>query len=282
MDKLFAFLKLVRFPNLVMLVLVQVITVICFYPSFSLKWSIAISFTTILIAAGGYVINDIQDFELDKLNKNIITIFSKNDLIKTYKILIIISLISSVYISTLTSFDFIIWFLIPIIVLWLYAYFFSKYKLIGNIIISLLVAESILIIIFFLNYHQDFLPNSNYTLLQYSLLAFWFNYIREIVKDIEDIEGDNAFERKTIPILFGLNKTKIYVAILFKIALIFIWFSGFYISFIWLKVIFTILISIVLFLLFKAKQKQDFKNLSLQIKLIMLLGLLSPLLFYFS
>lgn len=276
MNKLVAFLKLIRLPNLIMLALVQIITRNVFVPNISTAHLFLISLATILIAAGGYIINDYFDYEIDLANDK--KPFFDKKILKILALLFSnIGLVTGFYLSFISQYILFFYFLIAATILWFYAVFFSKYKIIGNISISILIAESILIIPIFSKFSfTDFNAISNSIILEYAALAFILNWIREIVKDLEDIKGDSLFGRKTLPLVLGIFNTKIMISILIVLSNIFLLESYFGNS---IQIVVAIISSSVflIFNLIRAQTKKEYKESSLLIKLIMLFGLLSPL-----
>ena len=148
MTKVLAFLKLIRLPNLVMIVLAQYITSIKFVKTIGNAQLVSISIATIFIAMSGYVLNDIKDIKIDTINQQepITKYFSLSVLKILYYVFSFIGLAVAFYLSYQTEMWFLVLFSFAFFLLWSYAKFFSKFKLIGNIFVSLLVAEAIIIV----------------------------------------------------------------------------------------------------------------------------------------
>ena len=281
MNKLIAFFKLIRVPNLLMLVLAQFVVSYIFEYSINNFILFLVSFSTVFIAASGYIINDIEDVQIDKFNKaNYNQFFTKNVFTIFYLFSSFLGLSSAFYVSYLIELSNFFYFFFAFVSLFFYAKFFSKYKLIGNIIISILVALSIFIILIFVN--KTYLTKLNdsilWLILLYGLLAFAMNWIREIIKDIEDIEGDSLAKRKTMPMVFGIEKTKYFVLFLLSIVSFLIVMQIIYWHYFLLIPAFFLNIFIA-FKILKANTKKDYKNISKAIKISMLLGILYPLSF---
>lgn len=284
MHRLVLFLKLIRFPNLIMLALVQCIAAQYFDYQIASWYLFLIIFSTFCIAAAGYLFNNLSDLEIDlKNNKYSIMHFSilQNILPFLSKLSIIFSIVGLLigfYLSAKSHFSLFFMYVLALFILWIYAKKWSKNKFIGNFFISFLIAESIWLIYFFDNayiFSQTVFPSQSFIL--YSLLAFLLNYQREIVKDAEDIEGDKAFGRKSIPIVFGFANTKIYISLLVFISSL-VMYLFFYSTNELFWELFLLLYSIFLYLLSKAKIAEDYKKCSAFLKLIMLFGLISPFL----
>jgi 4-hydroxybenzoate polyprenyltransferase len=174
-------------------------------------------------------------------------------------------------------------------------YFYSKHLktklLVGNILVSTLCCITILIIIDFeysyqLNNSQDFFSIKVDIIYGFILTIFSFitTFIREIIKDIEDINGDLKIKAKTLPIVIGIKRASkvafFFSSILFLLLLILLQSIKSEILFLGYGIIF-ILFPLINFLykLWFAKSKKDFSKLSKLMKVIMLLGILSMLLF---
>ena len=120
----------------------------------------------------------------------------------------------------------------------------------------------------------------------YAGFAFVISLIREVVKDMEDIEGDKKYGCKTIPIAWGIPASKVFVAVwlvvligMISIVQIYVWQLGWYWSAAYSIVL---IIAPLLWILRKLQQAQvpkDYHQLSTVIKLVMLAGLLSMFFF---
>jgi 4-hydroxybenzoate polyprenyltransferase len=125
-------------------------------------------------------------------------------------------------------------------------------------------------------------------MLLYSSFAFILTLIREALKDMEDMNGDEKFGCTTMPIAWGLQTTKVYVAVWLMVLILVLTIIQLYaIPFGWwipiTYCIATILAPLV-FILFKLKHaflREDFNRLSKWIKFAMLMGILSMSFFYF-
>lgn len=244
---------------------------------FSLLLAFTLVFSSMLAAAAGYVINDIYDAPIDAINKKdkplIVNVLGDKSKPFYYAIL---------GLSLITAFCFdlqiqAIWFsvyqIIIAILLFLYAKYFKKIALLGNLLVSFLCALVVMIVLFAF---VVVLPQSidNQFIWLYVLFAFLSNLFREIIKDIEDIEGDNAGNCKTLPILVGIKATK-GIAILVLIILSATVFLSFGIQqYQTLSSLIIILAFALIFQTFKTHQKQQFHRISQVTKLLMLLGLL--------
>lgn len=242
---------------------------------------------TILIAMGGYLLNDIQDLEIDRLNHKLKWVNEDNSL--TAKRIgfsfIMLGLLSGLIVSIQCSIDLYCWFLLASFLVIVYAYYLSKYKVIGNLIVSFLIAMAILLC-FYQGLEQSIFIKKYYSLQLigvwvYAGIAFTLNWVRELVKDLEDLKGDRLFGRKSLPILIGTTGTK---AIIVFVLLAFIGIFG-YIStsvednmfqhFYLLSLIVLALIGIIQTAF--SKNSTGYKWSSYLLKALMLLGMLLPI-----
>ena len=309
MKLLIHFFRLIRWPNLLFIILAQGLFQYCIYePLFPVSAEetnlhfYLILITSLFIAAGGYIINDYFDVNIDQINrprKVVVGSFISRRWVIFWHL--IFSLLG-VYICTIafpfTSF----WHihlsnLLTILLLWFYSTNFKKNFLIGNIVIAVLTAWSIAVVYFskftFLELINP--PANNLALLSffklmlvYCSFAFVLTLVRETLKDMEDMEGDEKFGCKTMPIVWGLKPTKVYIAvwlvvliaILLIIQLYVIPFGWWYSILYCLLFVVTPLV-IVLKKLPKSYTSADFRQLSTYIKITMLAGILSMIFFYF-
>jgi 4-hydroxybenzoate polyprenyltransferase len=118
--------------------------------------------------------------------------------------------------------------------------------------------------------------------------AFIISLIREVVKDMEDIEGDRKYGCKTMPIVWGINATKVFVAVWLIVliaTLVIVQAYAVHLQW-WLSVAYCIVLIIAPLLwifrkLYVARSSADFHSLSSLIKLVMFTGILSMFFFRF-
>lgn len=262
-------------------------------------------FSTVVIAAAGNVINDYFDIKADRINRPHQIIISKyikrRWAIVLHWLLNFVAFAIAAYLSYRNStFWYVFIHLLSINLLWYYSMQLKRTLVIGNVVIALLTAlVPILVGIFYnqqahgveLTYTFPFALNNTeqypiYLSFGLGVFAFILNWTREIVKDIEDIEGDKMIKAKTIPIVWGVRKTKgmSITLMLVTIALSFLLLiNRSYIidmmAFIPL-ILSALSIIITLILLFKANTKAQFKKSHQWIKITMVFGLLLP--FYWA
>jgi len=179
--------------------------------------------------------------------------------------------------------------------LWFYSTNFKRNLLTGNIVISLLTAWTILIIFFSKFDIADAFGagnTSNHKFFRLAILyagfAFIISLIREAIKDMEDMQGDARYGCRTMPIVWGVNATKVYVAVWLIVLIAVLVILQFYVlQFKWWlaiaysvpAIIFPLLV--ILSKLRNAVTKAEFHRLSTLTKLVMLTGILSMTFFYF-
>ena len=228
MQKITAFLHLVRLQNLLIVVLTQYFIRLAFTKTFlpfpalnDLEFFLFV-FTTISITAAGYIINDIYDVETDRINKKSKLIIGVHFQAKTaiiwYFLLNTIALFSGIYLAILIGQPlYSLIFVYCIFFLWRYSKSMKKAFLIGNIHVAILTALVLINTALF-----DIIPNIHFLgnesggmilkiILVYALFSFLLTLIREFVKDIEDKEGDSAINSHTLAIVLGIKKTKIII-----------------------------------------------------------------------
>ncbi len=298
------FLNLIRWKNLLMIALVQLLIKYALLEPFGVHTALEglgitlLIISTICIAAAGNIINDIYDVETDIVNKPDKRIIGKSISEKTgYNLFIAFNVIGvgiGFYLShRIGKSPFFTIFVVISALLYIYASYLKGILLIGNIVISVLVAASILIVGLF-----ELTPNLNEfnrniqitffkIILDYALFAFIINFLREITKDIEDVDGDYKVGLNTLPIFIGRERSKhILIALNFipLFVIIFYVISELYKQQIALIYFLVLVIAPLIYIaikLFQAKTKEDFHHISSVYKLVMLFGMLSLLLYPF-
>lgn len=301
MRSIAAFLKLVRWPNLLFIVLSQVLFYFCiyypiygFHQGYKLLWLIIAS---VFIAAAGYIINDYFDLNIDLINKperNVLnTVINRRWAILLHIVLSVAGIAATALAVSLAKWYLIFANIICVILLWFYSTSFKRQLLVGNVVISVLTAWTILILFFAkVPFSAAFNSNDPLTIkffrlsFLYAGFAFVISLIREAIKDIEDRKGDEHYGCNTLPIYAGIRATKIYIGIWIIVLIASLLVLQLYIlQFGWLfAVIYCIALIIsplfyLLSCLLRANTTKAFTKLSSQTKLIMLAGILSMFFF---
>jgi len=293
------FLKLIRYQNLLMLALMQLVFHFVFFknqPELELALSdvefVLLVIATVCIAAGGYVINNIMDQETDDFSKpeNVIVgkHISEGMAYNIYVAFNIIGVGIGFYLSNIIQKPtFSAVFIVVAGTLYMYATSLKQNLLIGNIVVALLSSFSVIIIGIFDLYpithegNQLQMATLFSILLDYALFAFMINFIREIVKDIEDMDGDYNSGMSTLPIILGKARTaKIVFGLTFIPIALLIYYMNENLMEVQMVIFYLLLFVLapLLYFLIKiwnAESKKDFKHLSLVLKLVLLFGILS-------
>ena len=296
--------RLIRWPNLLIVLLTQYLlyqhVLIAQLKKADLSPTLSgldfwtLSFATILTAAAGYVINDIYDQVIDALNKPDRMIvgqhLSEKAAYRWYVGFIILGLFCIGWLTYRTG-D---WFWIPgyilanVMMFW-YSKSWKKKILIGNFVVALFCAlVAVVVIVGESGYWSKLAADAPIvyinivgTFTAYTTFAFLSTMYREIVKDMEDVYGDEIDNCRTLPIVFGIQKSKT-IAAFFAISLLLttifgaylLYSIGRYVQLGYLLIGIIIPIKISLLFLGKAKTVQEFHQLSTITKLIMLGGIL--------
>jgi 4-hydroxybenzoate polyprenyltransferase len=311
-----AFLRLIRWPNLAFIAVTQALFYYSFiYPHydqpvyggmylFTPGLLFLLVTASVLIAAAGYIINDYFDLNIDKINKPdrliVEKLIRRRWAIVWHLLLSVIGVLLSLYISYRVGNWLVAFFnLITVLLLWFYSTTFKKKLLVGNVIISVLTAWVILVLYvsemqFTLVFtsteieHQLYIRQLFKISILYSGFAFIISLIREVVKDIEDIQGDLAFGCRTMPIVWGIPVSKVFVATWLAVlisALVIILFYVLQLKWWWfaLYAVAFIVLPLLSMLphLYKAALAADYHRISSRLKWVMLAGILSMILFKF-
>lgn len=267
-------------------------------------------FSTLLITAAGYTINDYFDTKTDRLNKPdrvvIDSKISRRTAIKAHTALNIIGVGLGILLSLRVGVTGLaIIFFLAAGLLWFYSTNYKRQFLIGNLIVSFLTAMVPLIVVIFeyplLNKaYGEIMRNAGgsfiyifYWVAGFSFFAFLTNFIREIIKDTEDFEGDSAYGMNTIPIMLGIRATKIIIVsllLIFNIILFiflyrYILYTGSGVDYLTAGYYFVLIALpslMIIFLVWRARDKANYKKSSFLMKLIMLSGLLYSFVVYYS
>lgn len=309
------YLKIIRLPNLGIIVLTQYLLRICIIgtyfgfsgvgPAMSEFNFFLLVLSTVSIAAGGYVINDIFDVETDQINKPDKILINKfipiSIAYRLYYGLTIAGTLIGFYLAFAVQYlllGFI--FVATVLLLWYYSSKYQKKVLWGNLFISGLSAMVIIIVWLFELYalrvdiltYTEVMKQINIVSIlvaAYALFAFLVSMIREITKDVEDMDGDKKAAYTTLPIVVGIKKTKLLVNILIVLSVLFLavgmyflYVKGIMLVFWYLLVAIQTLLVFLLYNSVKAESKEDFQFLSNACKIIMVAGILSMQLFYVS
>nr|WP_255700757.1 geranylgeranylglycerol-phosphate geranylgeranyltransferase [Flavobacterium sp. F-30] len=296
------FLKLIRYRNLLMLAFMQVLFRYAFLKQQNIPLALAdwqyglLVLSTVLLAAAGYVINNIYDVATDTINKPEDVVIGKG-ISETagYNIYVALNItgvaLGFVLSNIILRPGFASLFILIASLLYFYATTLKQIMILGNFVVALLLSASVLIIGVF-----DLFPATNSEnqaqmasffsiLTDYALFAFMINFIREIVKDIEDVNGDYNQGMNTLPIAIGISRAAkiavVFAVIAFLLCLLYtntyffqnnLFIATFYSFAFVLAPLLYFIVKIV-----SAKSKKDYRHLSTVLKLILFFGILSIL-----
>jgi 4-hydroxybenzoate polyprenyltransferase len=311
-----AFLRLIRWQNLLMVILTMVlmryavlapviskIGVILIKGngeeipmSLQFPWYdfVLLVAATVLLTAGGYVINDYFDIKTDLINKGKVIVGTKIPRRKAmmwHSILNIAGVAAGFYISYEAGY---IWlgtmFLAVSGLLYFYSASYKRQFLIGNIIVALLTAMVPMLVVFYewpalykyYTINAIRLPRINFIIFWvggFAFFAFLTNLIREIIKDIEDFEGDTAYGRNTVPVVIGVLSSKIVSICLITVTIIMLYlvwhfFINDTITLIYLTVAIVLPLLFVIYKLLVSSEKKQLHSASRIMKIVMLTGVL--------
>jgi len=314
-----AFLKLVRIQNLLMIALTQyvlrylVLRKVLMQNGVGLEMDHLLFFlvvlSTILIAAGGYIINDYFDVKTDLINHPDTVVVDKaikrRWAIILHLILTTTGLLLGVFVALKTGYlRLFVFQLFAALLLWFYSTDFKKRLLLGNLLVALLSAIVALMPFIYemaimQKHDPEFLKHSHVVIfsalkitLLFGVFAFITTLAREIIKDIEDFKGDQATGGLTMPILWGIRTSKViafFLLLITALLLLFVIYNTIKINheFYSLNVLYILFLLVLPLLILsiyilKSHRVTDFTKSSLMLKFVMLMGLCYSFVFYYG
>lgn len=320
-----ALLQLIRWPNLLIIIATQylmryaildtMLKNIYVYinsetvkvPDMELQLSdfqfLLLVMSTVFLTAAGYVINDYFDTKTDKLNRPhrvvVGKLISRRLTMTIHLVLNGLGVALGFYLAWSIGMMFLGFvFLLVSGLLWFYSTTYKRQFLIGNILVAFLTGLVPFMVALFeipllMNEYNaimiDFDINLNHILLWiggFSFFAFITTLIRELVKDMEDFEGDHAYGRRSLPIVLGLNISKIIVSgliliTLFALFVVVVFYLNDPITFSYMIIALVIPMTFLIFRLWKANSSKAYHIASILTKVIMLSGLAYAVLAHF-
>lgn len=293
-------LQLMRWPNLLMIVFIQYLIRFSFTEAIRLPFALNYWYyglgvlCSVLLAAGGYIINDLYDLETDTTNKpKRMTIgkgISEDQAWYLYIATVIGAALSAYLLAQKVGLDQ-LWLIAPLasLLLYFYALDLKKRPFIGNFVVSLLTAMPVFLVAIF-----DLLPAADlsnadqvqegfFVLAAYAAFAFWLNLIREIIKDLEDEKGDTLAGYQTLAILLPNIWVKHLVTFLSLVALgPIVWYAWDlwqlgtqYSAALYLLIGVALPILYLILMLYRAQDPPALHRCASFSKIVMLLGILS-------
>jgi len=292
------YLKLIRFQNLVVMVLIQyLIRFILIIPKYGKEnvlsefYFALLLFSILLIVAAGYTINDYFDIKVDSENKDEHVIvgrtIKRRIALVIHFILTSVGLILGFYITYKTNQLVIsIILIVCAYTLWIYNLKLKRIFFLANLIVaglSAIFVTSIAIIEILLNYNHKASVDNITTLTVIATFAFILSLMHEIIKDLRTMEGDKKYKIRTLPTVWGLLKTKEFLkwlSIITAFIITVIAITKFKTNLTALSYAFIFLIGPLFILniwVYKAQDRIDYERISKLNKFIVFTGIMSLL-----
>lgn len=303
-----AFLRLIRFKNLLIIVLLQLLLryvlllpMLAHYglePALShLRFALLV-LTTVFLAASGYVINDYFDIKTDLINRpsRVVAgqVYPRRTVLLWHVLFTFLGVFMGLFLAYISRKEnYALMFILVPALLWYYSTTLKKQMLIGNLVISFMTA----IVPYFVvslefavlaRVHGEAILDTEacsmawFWTTGFAFFAFASNLGREIIKDLEDVKGDAEAGCRTLPIEMGEPATRRLVAILHAALLLALWIvyamvpqlRSSPLAFVYFLVLLTLPFLWLMFKVLKARSRIDYHKASQWSKLIMLLGIL--------
>ena len=309
MEKIVAFLRLVRWPNMLFIVLTQYLFFYAVLNPLFLREGLSnnldffhltlLVISSVFIAAAGNIINDYFDLNIDVVNKPDKVIIGKyihrHWAISCHIMLSTVAVFIGFYLDyTAETFMLGITNMVCVTLLFIYSMVLKRKLLWGNVLVSLLTAWTVAVITFsetkalVSGFSSDNISSITRITVLYSCFAFIISLIREMIKDMEDIEGDRKYGCTTFPIVFGMPATKVFIYVWLFIIIGLLIFLLFYILVFnwWLAIVYIIIFILFPLVNIASKLKPaitpiDFHKLSTLVKVVMLTGICSMIFFWY-
>lgn len=273
MKKAKAIFEITRPVNIILTFAVYIVSVaICSSHFYLTAFVVFAGIAASLVAAAGNIINDIYDIEIDRINRPNRPISSgrinKNEALFLFSLFNILALLIASYLS----YKILVFVTATIIILFIYSAFLKKIQVVGNLIVAFCTA-----LVFI--YGGVVAGNITEAIIP-AVFAFLINFIREILKDIEDVEGDKKLKLSTLPIKYGVlvsNRIILLVSLILIIATFIPFVTNYYKIEYLIIVLFSVDLLLIYFLreLFSKNYLLKLSKLSLMLKVIMIFGLIS-------
>lgn len=291
-------LNLIRWKNLLILLCSAALIRFALVPGFGavvqtdlLHYSL-LTFSIVFLTAGGNIINAFFDITADSINKPhrllIDKLISRKQALQLYFIVNVLGLGLAFYLFLSLPFEQfgLIFYIIVFspLVLIAYSIWLKRLAIIGNLVVSFLAGLSLFCLGTAL-VDGDQNPVVFFSICVYSFLAFLLNLSRELIKDIEDIRGDNFCKMKTLPILIGKKRSNYFIfglltfIILILLSIVLTYFLNFHVLIFYVFTLVILPLILISKKVLDAKSEKDYKTISLHLKLVFLTGICSMLTF---
>ncbi len=305
------YIELFRWPNLVIILLSMIFMQwFVILPLLNIPHAMSwldfclLALSVLSITAAGYVINDYFDIDADNVNKpgknKIGSLISEKKALNLFYFLSGLGIFAGAYLSwKVNEINFTLIFLFTTGILWYYSERYKCMPLTGNLVVSFLSALSFGLVwlfdffalksmpVLFTSAQNGFSLVSKFVFI-YMAFAFLSSLFREMVKDLEDLDGDQKTGCRTLAVVKGIVPTKYIVAgVGFILLGLLLWSQFFFykLGFFFLLGYFIVLDLFLILMLYKLREAADivdFSNLSDMSKMFMLLGIISMIMVYFE
>lgn len=248
--------------------------------------------STVAIMAAGNLVNDLADVNGDRVNKKraLVAGIGTTTAISWYTGLNLTGIFLAIWVCGESgNFYLLSLQLTAVVLLLFYSTHLKAIPLAGNLAISLLCATVPFIPLIYDK--ASLLPDAgtSHIMISYlSIFAFILTLMREMVKDLEDAEGDEAEGVNTFSVVFGAEAARRTIFV-FGVFLLTLLFSVIYMSydrypvFTAFTFIFELLpAGITCRNILKSENKMDFSHISNAMKMIMIAGIGSMVLLHFE
>ena len=310
---MYKYLKIIRWPNLIMVVLTMYLLRYCIIqPMLDYQFSIQLGsqlklqlsdtyflilvLINILLGAGGYVINDYYDRRVDNINRPDSVVVDKllprRSAIIYHIVLTAAAIVLAAFFARyLRMFSIFLLYAMLAGLFWMYSTTYKKQLFVGNLVVSVCTALIPLQVGLFeyltlareygyeMLLHNLSLMPIMYWMAGFAFFAFIINLIREIVKDMEDLEGDNYYGCNTIPLHYGIKIAKIISIslIIITIAAVFMVYQLYihdFVTLLYISIFIILPLIIAAILTARADEAKDYHRISTILKIAMLTGVL--------
>ena len=309
------YLKLIRYKTLLFIAALLCLMYFSVIEPIMISYGVAMAtgnlnfyillFSTICIAAAGFVINDYFDRRIDSVNRPDSVVvgvsISKQGAMLLHQILTGVGVLAGLWVA-FSARSYTLGFLVVMIpgLLWFYSASYKRQFIIGNLVQALIVAfvpllaaitESAFLHKIYGNLidQTPIIRNLYIWICGFSLFLFLTTWILSLIKNMLDELGERDMEARTMPIKWGIFNAKIFLFALIGITLFFLTWA----NFAWINfpdstlstryLIFGIYLpfAYLIYLLIKGKAGDDFRQCVSLVKFIMIIGVSYSLVFYF-